>query len=65
MDFLAIMISQKTNQPTYVFKPFKQTIWCLLKGCNKIIHVIGNHVWSIAIHIAGNVHVIYSKKQIW
>ena len=26
MDFIAIMISQKTNQPTYVFKPFKQTI---------------------------------------
>ena len=47
-----------------VFKPFKQAIWCLLKGCNKIIHVIGNHVWSIVILIAGYVDVIYSKKQI-
>ena len=46
-----------------VFKPFKQTIGFLLKGCNKIIHVIGNHVWSIAICIAGSVDIIYSKNK--
>ena len=43
-----------------VFKPFKQAIGCLLKGCNRIIHVIGNHVWIIVCCIAGNVDVIYS-----
>ena len=48
-----------------VFKSFKQTIGCLLKGCDKIIHVIGNHVWCIAISITGNIDVIYSKKQIY
>ena len=48
-----------------VLKSFKQAIECLPKECNKIIHIISNDIWSIAINIAGNVNVIYSKKQIW
>ena len=46
-----------------VFKPFRQAVRCLLKRYNKIIHVIGNHLWSIVIRQAGNVDVIYSKKK--
>ena len=39
-----------------VLKPFKQGIWCLLKGCARITHVIGNHVQGIFIRIIGNIN---------
>ena len=39
-----------------VVKALKQAIVCLLKGCDQINRVIGDHVWCIVILII----VIYS-----
>ena len=47
------------------FKSFKQAIGCLVKGYDKIIPVISNHVWCFVIRIAGNIDVIYSNKQVY
>ena len=46
-----------------ILKPFRQGIGCLLKGCDKIIHVIGNNVRGIVIRITGNINVIYNKNK--
>ena len=47
-----------------VFKPFKQSIGCLLKGCEKIIHVIRNHELGIFIRVTGNIDVITTKNKL-
>ena len=44
-------------------KQLKQGIGCLLKGFDKIMHIISNHIRGIVICITGNINVIYNKKN--
>ena len=43
-------------------KQLKQGIGCLLKGFDKIMHIISNQIRAIAICITGNINTIYNKK---
>ena len=44
-----------------VFRPFKQATGCLFKGCDKIIHVISNHVWCHPDIISNQVLQVFSN----